>query len=103
MKTSATTPEPAIMGTAPVETERELARLIEEVTRTGVTLRAMRSLLACVPKAPKTPPVELVEAISLLLAAETGPAHNRGEEFSFPVDQLPDPSSTARTHSLEAA
>ena len=71
MKTPRTVVDPAIIRTALVGKERELARLADDLTRTGVSLMAVRSLLACAPEAPQSLSLELVEAISLLHAAET--------------------------------
>ena len=61
----------AIIRTGLVGKERQLARLAEELTRTVVTLNAMRTLLECAPEAPQGLALELVDTISLLHAAET--------------------------------
>jgi hypothetical protein len=102
VKASRTVLDPAIIRTALVGKERELTRLVDELMRTDVSLMAARSLLACAPEAPQCLSVELVEAISLLRAAETvvssayGKIHNCSEAL---LSEPPAPLETDRRFS----
>jgi hypothetical protein len=97
VKIPGTVLDPAIIRTVLVGKERELARLVDDLTRMGVSLTALRSLLACVPEASQSLSAELVEAISLLSAAETvvGSACGKTRNCSEALPSGPSPQFAA--------